>query len=46
LPFAPFELELVLPGDWPQAKADEALAALLQRLIVRYRAFFAYGQNL
>lgn len=46
LPFAPFELELALPGDWPQARADEALAALLKRLIVRYRAFFAYGQNL
>jgi hypothetical protein len=46
LPFAPFEVELALPADWPQARADAVLAELLERLIVRYRSFFAYGQHL
>jgi len=46
LPFAPFEVELALPADWSQRTADRALAVLLKRLIVRYRAFLAYAQNL
>jgi hypothetical protein len=46
LPFAPFEVELALPADWPQRTADRALGVILKRLIVRYRAFLAYGQHL
>lgn len=46
LPYAPFEVELALPYDWPQARADQALAAILKRIIVRYRAFHAYGLHL
>lgn len=46
LPFAPFEVELALPADWPQRKADQALARILQRLIVRYRGLLAYAQHL
>lgn len=46
LPFPPFELELALPADWPQERADRVLSFLLKRLIVRYRGFLAYGQNL
>ncbi len=46
LPVAPFEVELALPFDWPQSQADRALAAVLKRLIVRYRAFHAYGLHL
>lgn len=46
LPFAPFEVELALPAHWTQAHADRAVGALLKRLIVRYRAFHAYGQHL
>ena len=46
LPFAPFEIELALPAAWPQAQADKVLAALLKRLIIRYRGFHAYGQHL
>jgi hypothetical protein len=46
LPFAPFEVELALPADWPQRKADLALARMLKRLIVRYRGLLAYAQHL
>jgi len=46
LPFAPFEVELALPSDWAQARTDRALAAVLKRLVTRYRGFLAYGQNL
>ncbi len=46
LPFAPFEVELALPADWPQARADRAIAERLKHLIVRYRGFLAYGQHL
>ncbi|HVT73307.1 MAG TPA: hypothetical protein VHD61_09230 [Lacunisphaera sp.] len=46
LPCAPFEVELALPAGWPQRHADRTLAPLLRRLITRYRAFLAYGQNL
>lgn len=46
LPFAPFEVELTLPSEWPAAWADEVLSALLKRLVTRYRSFLAYGQNL
>jgi hypothetical protein len=46
LPFTPFEVELALPADWSQRRADAALAALLKRLVTRYRSFLAYGQNL
>jgi hypothetical protein len=46
LRYAPFEVELRLPADWTQARADAALAALLKRLVMRYRGFLAYGQYL
>ena len=46
LPFAPFEVELALPADWPQRRADQALAGILKRLIVRYRGLLAYAQHL
>jgi hypothetical protein len=46
LAFAPFEVEISLPAHWGQAHADRSLAALLKRLIQRYRGFFAYGQHL
>lgn len=46
LPFAPFEVELALPAGWSQHHADAVLAKVLKRLIVRYRAFLAYGQHL
>lgn len=46
LPFAPFEVELDLPARWTQAQADRVLAALLKRLIVRYRGVRAWGQYL
>lgn len=46
LPFAPFEVELALPAKWSQRRADAAIALVLRRVIVRYRAFLAYGQNL
>jgi hypothetical protein len=46
LPFAPFEVEFLLPYDWPQAQADLVLRDLLQRLIARYRALAAYGLHL
>ncbi len=46
LAFAPFEVEIALPAHWAQAHADRSLAALLKRLIQRYRGFFAYGQHL
>lgn len=46
LPFAPFEIELALPAHWTQAQADRAIGSLLKRLVVRYRAFHAYGQHL
>jgi hypothetical protein len=46
LPFAPFEVELALPADWPPRRAEAELGPLLKRLIVRYRAFLAYGQHL
>lgn len=46
LPFSPFEIELALPAHWPQARADQSLATLLRRLIIRYRGFHAYGQHL
>ncbi len=46
LPFAPFEVELEIPSEWPQARADAELATLLTRLITRYRGFLAYGQHL
>lgn len=46
LPVAPFEVELSLPSDWSLRLTDAALAPLLKRLIVRYRAFLAYGQHL
>ncbi|MES2697175.1 MAG: hypothetical protein V4773_27165 [Verrucomicrobiota bacterium] len=46
LPFAPFEVELALPADWPQARADRELSRLLKRLLTRYRGFLAYGLNL
>lgn len=46
LAIAPFEVELALPADWTQARADTELSALLKRLVTRYRGFLAYGQNL
>ena len=46
LPVAPFEVELALPADWPQSRADAALGRLLKRLLTRYRGFLAFGQNL
>lgn len=46
LPFAPFEVEFLLPYDWPQAQADLVLRDLLQRLIACYRALAAYGLHL
>ncbi len=46
LAFAPFEVEVELPAHWSQAHADRSLAALLKRLIQRYRGFYAYGQHI
>ena len=46
LPFSPFEIELALPADWPQARIDLELSVLLKRLFVSYRAFQGYGQHL
>jgi hypothetical protein len=46
LPFAPFEVELSIPAEWSQARADREIAAVLKRLVIRYRGFLAYGQNL
>lgn len=46
LPFSPFEIELALPADWAQSRIDQALAALLRRLFLSYRAFQGYGQHL
>lgn len=46
LPLAPFEVELALPAEWSQPRADAAIAQLLRSVIVGYRAFLAYGQNL
>ncbi|HET7537350.1 MAG TPA: hypothetical protein VFJ90_12905 [Candidatus Didemnitutus sp.] len=46
LPSAPFEVELACPFDWPQSRIDRAIADVLRRVIVRYRAFHAYGLHL
>jgi hypothetical protein len=46
LPFSTFEVELALPAEWIQDRTDKALAVLLKRLFVRYRAFQAYSQYL
>lgn len=44
--FAPFEVELALPADWPQSRWDRELSRHLKRLIISYRGFQAYGQHL
>jgi hypothetical protein len=46
LAFAPFEVEILLPAQWSQTHTDRRLAALLKRLLQRYRGFHAYGQHL
>lgn len=46
LQFLPFELTLCVPGNWPVEKYRNAVATILQRVIVRYRSFLAYGQHL
>lgn len=46
LPFAPFAVEVALPADWSQARADAAVARVLKRLLTHYRGFVAYGQHL
>lgn len=46
LPYAPFEIELALPADWPQPLVDRMLSGVLKRLLIRYRGFLAYGQHL
>jgi hypothetical protein len=46
LPFAPFELTLSLPAEWPGAVYQNAAGLLLQRFLWRYRAFQAYAQDL
>jgi hypothetical protein len=46
LPFRPLDLTLRVPGNWSAEFYREAVASILKRLIVRYREFLAYGQNL
>lgn len=46
LPFYPFELTLRVPIDWSPEFYRLAVSSILQRFIVRYRGFLAYGQHL
>jgi hypothetical protein len=46
LPLAPFELTLRIPGSWSDDAYQHAAVTLLERFLVRYRAFQAYGQHL
>lgn len=46
LAFRPFEVTLRVPGNWPLANYSQAVSSILERFIVRYRGFLAYGQNL
>lgn len=46
LPFRPLDLTLRVPAAWSPVFYGEAVAVILKRFIVRYRAFLAYGQNL
>jgi hypothetical protein len=46
LPFRPLNLTLRVPADWSPEFYREAVASILKRFIVRYRAFLAYGQHL
>jgi hypothetical protein len=46
LPFRPLDLTLRVPADWSPEFYREAVASILQRFIVRYRGFLAYGQHL
>lgn len=46
LPVQPFELTLRVPAAWPDELYRSAVASILGRFIVRYRAFQAFGQHL
>lgn len=46
LPFRPLDLTVRVPADWPPEYYREAVASILKRFIIRYRAFLAYGQHL
>jgi hypothetical protein len=46
LPLAPFELTLRIPGAWSDDAYQHAAVTLLERFLLRYRAFQAYGQHL
>lgn len=46
LSFQPFELTLRLPVTWAPELHREAVASILKKFIIRYRAFIAYGQHL
>ena len=46
LPHGPFELTLRVPAAWPVERYRDAVRAILQRFVRRYRAFQAYGQHL
>jgi hypothetical protein len=46
LPLAPFELTLRIPGSWSDDAYQHAAVTLLERFLVRYRAFQAFGQHL
>jgi hypothetical protein len=46
LPLAPFELTLRIPESWSDEAYQHAAVTVLERFLLRYRAFQAYGQHL
>jgi hypothetical protein len=46
LPLQPFELTLRIPASWSDEAYQHAAVTLLERFLLRYRAFQAYGQHL
>jgi hypothetical protein len=46
LPLEPFELTLRIPGGWQDEAYQHAAVTILERFLLRYRAFQAYGQHL
>jgi hypothetical protein len=46
LPVAPFELTLLVPPSWPDELYRRAVAVVLSKFVLRYRAFQAFGGQL
>lgn len=46
LPVAPFELTLLVPPFWPDELYRRAVAVVLSKFVLRYRAFQAFGGQL